>query len=211
MPKVGMGPIRRAQICRAAAQVIAEQGFDRTTLREVAEVAGVSTGTINHYFDNKLDMLLQTLVVVSKGLQRRIRERTEAIPPGPERMREFIRANLGDTMDDVQGWKVWVAAWSEGARSEQVRDVITERRRLFHELIRSILLGMEGGSDIPPDELEEIASEIDAYMNGTGLHILTGETAIKPAGIEDSMVFLVQGRLREAQALAARGCAATSP
>ena len=41
MPRVGMGPIRREQIRRAAMTLIADAGFDRTTLRDVALAAGV--------------------------------------------------------------------------------------------------------------------------------------------------------------------------
>ena len=71
MPKLGMGPIRREQICRAAAKVISEQGFAGTTMRMVAEEAGVSTGMLNHYFANRMEMLEETLVFVSKRQQAR--------------------------------------------------------------------------------------------------------------------------------------------
>jgi TetR/AcrR family transcriptional regulator, transcriptional repressor of bet genes len=48
MPKLGMGPIRRAQIFRAVTEVIARESFSGTTLQKVADAAGVSTGTVNH-------------------------------------------------------------------------------------------------------------------------------------------------------------------
>lgn len=198
MPKVGMGQIRREQICRAAAHVIAARGLDGTTLREVAEVAGVSTGTINHYFQNKLDMLVQTLIFVSEGFQQRLRERIEAAPRGPAQMREFIRGNFGPTlegMEDIEGWKVWIAAWSEATRSAEVRDVIAQRRLLFQKLIGHILVGMDGGLEMNGDEIEELATEIDAYMNGLGLHAVTGETRMDTSSIEKSLMLLVDGRV----------------
>jgi TetR/AcrR family fatty acid metabolism transcriptional regulator len=53
--------LRRAQILDAAAQVFAERGFHRTTVRDVAKAAGVADGTIYNYFENKTALLLGIL------------------------------------------------------------------------------------------------------------------------------------------------------
>jgi AcrR family transcriptional regulator len=50
--------LRRTQILDAAAQVFAERGFHRTTVRDVAKAAGVADGTIYNYFENKTALLL---------------------------------------------------------------------------------------------------------------------------------------------------------
>jgi len=47
-------------ILEAAARVLVEEGFDRTTTNRVAEVAGVSIGSLYQYFPNK-EALLSTL------------------------------------------------------------------------------------------------------------------------------------------------------
>ena len=48
---------RRNQILEAAVAVFASKGFSRATTREIAEVAGVSEGTIYNYFESKADLL----------------------------------------------------------------------------------------------------------------------------------------------------------
>lgn len=53
--------LRRTQILDAAAQVFAERGFHRTTVRDVAKAAGVADGTIYNYFENKTALLLGIL------------------------------------------------------------------------------------------------------------------------------------------------------
>lgn len=53
---------RRAQIIDAAAKVFAEKGFHRATNKDIAEAAGVSTGTIYSYFDSKDDLLMGILL-----------------------------------------------------------------------------------------------------------------------------------------------------
>jgi AcrR family transcriptional regulator len=43
----------RAQILSAALDLFREQGFDNTTMREIAKRAGVATGATYYYFDSK--------------------------------------------------------------------------------------------------------------------------------------------------------------
>lgn len=49
--------VRRNHILNAAIEVISEQGFQRTTIKQIAARAEVSDGTIYNYFKNKDDIL----------------------------------------------------------------------------------------------------------------------------------------------------------
>lgn len=86
---------RREQIVRGAMKIFAEKGFDATTNKEIAKVAGISsTGLIYHYFKDKF-ALLHAVIEMHMG---------EAPPPDfPEKLmqmsleeglREFIRRPL---------------------------------------------------------------------------------------------------------------------
>lgn len=44
---------------RAAVEVLATRGFQRTKIRDIAQLAGVADGTIYLYFKNKDDLLIQ--------------------------------------------------------------------------------------------------------------------------------------------------------
>jgi TetR/AcrR family transcriptional regulator, fatty acid metabolism regulator protein len=52
---------RRTQILDAATRVFASKGFNRATIRDVAQDAGVADGTIYNYFANKTDLLFGLL------------------------------------------------------------------------------------------------------------------------------------------------------
>jgi AcrR family transcriptional regulator len=52
---------RPTALFEAALKVFAKRGYHAARLEEVAEAAGVSKGTIYHYFRNKEDLLSQTL------------------------------------------------------------------------------------------------------------------------------------------------------
>lgn len=52
---------RRAEILDAALRVFVDMGFERATLQDVADRAGVTKGALYHYFDSK-DMLFSELI-----------------------------------------------------------------------------------------------------------------------------------------------------
>lgn len=52
---------RRTQILDAATRVFASKGFNRATIRDVAQDAGVADGTIYNYFASKTDLLFGLL------------------------------------------------------------------------------------------------------------------------------------------------------
>ncbi|HEX9056744.1 MAG TPA: helix-turn-helix domain-containing protein [Ktedonobacterales bacterium] len=52
---------RRTQILDAATRVFASKGFNRATIRDVAQDAGIADGTIYNYFANKTDLLFGLL------------------------------------------------------------------------------------------------------------------------------------------------------
>ena len=58
---------RRNLIIDAAIEVISEQGFPRTTIKQIARKAGVADGTIYNYFKNKDDILLGIAARLSEG------------------------------------------------------------------------------------------------------------------------------------------------
>jgi AcrR family transcriptional regulator len=81
---------RKNQILEAATTVFAEKGFQRATIKDIAQMAGIADGTIYNYFQNKTAILL--------GLLDRLNE-TEARAMQFEGManatfQEFFEAHL---------------------------------------------------------------------------------------------------------------------
>lgn len=60
-PKIGMEPIRRHQIIKAAKQCIVQKGLANFSIKDIAKEANLSTGVIYHYFENKDDLLADVL------------------------------------------------------------------------------------------------------------------------------------------------------
>jgi AcrR family transcriptional regulator len=180
-----MGPIRREQICRAAASVIARQGFAGTTMRVVADEAAVSTGMVNHYFANRQALLTQTLVYVSERAQERFRRAIDPIPPGSERLCALLDLALGEDQEMADTWSVWINAYGEAVRLSELRHVIETRLARWYVLIDRALEGL-----VPPDppEATRASWRFDAMLNGLMIQALTSEAVLDRAKIRDEVV-----------------------
>jgi len=70
---------RREQIVEAAVELFANHGFYRTTVQEVAQRAGMSTGSIYYYARTKEDVLLLALLSVLESYKREIPKALEGV------------------------------------------------------------------------------------------------------------------------------------
>jgi TetR/AcrR family transcriptional repressor of bet genes len=185
MPKLGMGPIRREQICRAAATVISREGFAATTLRKVAEEADVSTGMLNHYFSNRQDLLTQTLLFVSHRTQDRLRAAVDGIPPGEKRLVALLDSALADDPPMNESWRVWINAYGEAVHLASLRHTMEERLHTWYDLIDHVLEDLT-----PQDEPEMVpwAWRFDAVLNGLVIQALTSEAALDGPRIRDEVI-----------------------
>jgi TetR/AcrR family transcriptional repressor of bet genes len=185
MPKLGMGPIRREQICRAAAKVISEHGLAGTTMRMVAEEAGVSTGMLNHHFSNRMEMLEETLVFVSKRQQAREVAAIDGIEPGERRLRAFVRSNLPTNQETKEAWRVWIAAYSAAGTMRQLRRVMAARNELAFQIVERALEGIVSRN--PADRIS-YASQLDALMTGLLWQRIATDADISYADIEEAVI-----------------------
>ncbi len=185
MPKLGMGPIRREQICRAAAAVIAREGFAGSTMRMVAEEAGVSTGMLNHYFVNRQDLLTQALVFVSERTQESYRKSIEGIPAGIGRVTALLDFALADSEQMTETWRVWINSYGEAVRLPELRHTIESRLTSWYDIIDLALEGIA-----PPDVPGTIpwSWRFDAVLNGLAIQALTSEASLDGAQIRDEVI-----------------------
>jgi AcrR family transcriptional regulator len=184
-----MGPIRRQQICSAAAAVIAREGFAGTTMRMVADEAGVSTGMLNHYFANRAELLTQTLVDVSERSQRRYEHAIEGLPPGVERLEALLDSVLAEDPESIETWHVWINATGEALRLPVLRRTIEERLGQWFDLLDVALEGLIEDEDTP--SAIPWTWRVDALLTGLATQALTSEAELRGERIREAVVGMV--------------------
>ena len=79
-PQVTAAPARRRELLETAAEVFAEQGYNATTVREIADAAGILAGSLYYHFDSKESMVDEILLDLPRRAVGRLRRRRS--PPG---------------------------------------------------------------------------------------------------------------------------------
>lgn len=198
MPKVGMEPIRREQIRRAACKVIGRKGFRGATLADVAKAAKVSTGMINHYYANKLAMLVDALVYVSDGFQSRTQAAMDQATNPRAKLRAVIDVGLTHrSADERQGHRIWIMATAESLTAPALSRVIVERRRLYQQQIATIFAEVARDASLDEATIAKLAEEADGYINGLAvMAFVTDQLTLDADWIEAALIALMEARRR---------------
>lgn len=83
---------RRAQLIAAATQCFGTNGYHRTTIKEIADVAGFSPGLIYTYVKEKEDVLFLVIVAILEAYARDIPRTLQRVTDPLERFRAAVDA-----------------------------------------------------------------------------------------------------------------------
>src|SRR5512134_2013621 len=142
-PRLGVAPVRRAQIVHATIRCLAREGYSGLTMKKVAREAAVSQGILHYYFASKRAILIAALDVVMGDLDRRVAALSEGARDARGRLRAVIRGCLGLADDNRDFWVVFVEFWGEMMHDpELLRINAALYQRLRRALGATVALGI---------------------------------------------------------------------
>jgi betaine-aldehyde dehydrogenase len=156
--------IRRKQLIDTTILVMAQVGFNATTLGLIARQAGVSTGLVAHYFGDKDGLLEATLRSLASRLSHAAAARMRAAATPRARLQAVIDANLAPEEMDAQTGAVWLAFWGQAIHSDRLKRVQRiYQLRVLSNLRHALRLLA------PEAEAERLAIIIAAIIDGLWL------------------------------------------
>src|ERR687898_3401559 len=132
---------RREQIVEAATRVFAEKGFRRATIREVAQAAGISEGTIYNYFEDK-DALLMAILEELNETERRAEDFEEGMAETFGKFfAEYLRRRMSMIWDNREVFRVVLSEMLVNAelRELYLRQVVTPTMTVAEEYFRAMV------------------------------------------------------------------------
>jgi AcrR family transcriptional regulator len=149
------GETTRQQVLEAALQLFRKRGFERTTMRAIAQQAGLSLGAAYHYFDSK-DAILTTYY---EWLQDE-HERLMAAVPANSGLRERIVALFETKLDIVRKDRGLLAAlFAKVGDPSDPLSVFGKKSAVLRE--RSIRQFTNALSGVPlPDDTRSLAGRL---------------------------------------------------
>ena len=114
MPKIVDHEARRAELGNIAAGLIASGGLEAATIREIARASGFSKGVVEHYFEDKQELISAALAHTNLRFEHRVEELTDGLRGLPA-LRRRIEATLPMTAELRDEWRVRLVFWSMAA------------------------------------------------------------------------------------------------
>ena len=155
MPKIVDHEERRRAIASAAVDAIAANGLSGVKLTDIGRMAGVTTGSIAHYFSDKDAVLAAALEEVCTRLFIRI-----GAPDNPPNIAEISQV-LPINAERRKEWKVWLAYWGRATHAPSLAQI---HRQYYAEIETAVADDMVG---IHPDP-HLAAAAIIAAVDGIG-------------------------------------------
>ncbi|WP_067816496.1 TetR/AcrR family transcriptional regulator [Actinomadura kijaniata] len=167
MPKVVDPEERRRELAEAVWRVVRRDGLDQASVRNVAREAGLSMGSLRHYFTSQAELLAFTLRTVTERIEARI----AALPdePDPRRRAEAVLAELLPLdAERAAENEVWIAFTARSLVDPELRALRDEGYRALRDGCRALVAALA-----PDRDVERETERLHALVDGLAIHAAT--------------------------------------
>jgi TetR/AcrR family acrAB operon transcriptional repressor len=158
----------RSQILEAAEKAFYERGISRTTLAEIAGIAGVTRGAIYWHFKDKADLFCEMVARVTMPMEDAPCQITPANDADPlASVRTMLVGILQRTSGDAQARRVFHIVFNKCEYVDEMQPVWQR----FREMQAGCLARLEQGL-VAAMARGQLPAQLDARRTATGLHAL---------------------------------------
>lgn len=128
---------RRKELVAIAARQFFEQGYERTTVRMLADAMGIKSGSLFHHFNDKQEILC---AVIQNGMESALDIAGEALDGVTEPRERFLalsKAHLSTLLTDRNAHVVALYEWR--SLSEESLDVLIGMRDEYEALWQQVI------------------------------------------------------------------------
>ena len=182
MPKFVDAALRRQEVVEAVFRIVAADGLERASLREVADEAELAVGSVRHYFASSDELLAHSFGVVVDRIVDRLAaadDRLAEVQPGTPEHRESVLTLLGEflPLDDERAIDacVWMA-FKNAARTKPFLAAEADRsHRAVAAIVGRLVMDLSSaGTDVTMDQQRLVteAERLLATLDGLTMHAL---------------------------------------
>jgi AcrR family transcriptional regulator len=188
MPKVVDPQLRRRELAEAVWRVVRRDGLEHASVRNVAGEAGLSMGSLRHYFTSQSELMAFALRMVIDRIEQRI----AALPPDrdPQQHAARVLEELLPLDDERRAEnEVWLAFTARAMTDPELRTLRDEGYEKLRSGCRSLVAVLLH----PSRDLEWETARLHALLDGLAVHAATRPDVDTP----DAMRSVTAGHLAE--------------
>ncbi|WOB07621.1 TetR/AcrR family transcriptional regulator [Piscinibacter gummiphilus] len=134
-PAPAEGGMREEQLVTIAASLFAQKGYEGTSLRDIAEQAGITKAALYYWFPEKEALFQRVVAGRMAALVERVTTAVAAVSDPLEKIRVFLLCSAEHIDRDRAGWISSSNTFWSNFDPEQRQAVVPERDR-FERLLR---------------------------------------------------------------------------
>jgi AcrR family transcriptional regulator len=137
----------KERIIAAASKVLAEKGYEATTLREISREAQAAPGLVHYYFGGKDELLVEVLQAAGRRFHQRMERLVQQVPA--EQSLEAFLTQLHERVElEPEVYRLRFESFSLGLHNPliepRVRERLAQRRDELGSVIAKVLENSEG-------------------------------------------------------------------
>ena len=145
MPKFVDAVIRRQEIVDAVFRIIATDGLERASLREVADEAQLAVGSVRHYFASSDELLTHAFAVVVDRIVGRLTDADSLLgdaPPASGEQHAAVLALLGEFLPLDEERAVDACVWMAFKNAARTRPFLAAEADRSHRAVAAVVGGL---------------------------------------------------------------------
>jgi AcrR family transcriptional regulator len=164
----------RRRILETAWRLIAEHGYHRVRIADIAKACGTSTATIHYHFPSKAEVLNEALRRnVKLAFDRQVAE-LHAVADAHDRLLRLVELQLPADGVLRAEWSVWLQVWNEVSLNPKLQSLYTDSYdRWYRTIAMTIRTGQEQDAFRVADP-DAATTQLTALIDGLGIQVLTG-------------------------------------
>lgn len=150
MTTINTDKLNRSDIITVVAHLIAEQGLENLTMRNIARHVGCSVGTLPHYFEGKTDIVIAAL----NWSGERILGRLDNMNPTQiklENLYPLISASMPLTEQADIEWRVRLCLWDYAVTDPDMKQSVSETTSTAHSMLAGLIIELQEKGEIRKD------------------------------------------------------------
>lgn len=156
---------RRDELIQIAGRLFAENGFHVTTIRDVADAAGIQSGSLYHHFTSKESMVEELLSEYWERLLAGYRQVAESELDATLAAKQLIRVSVTLLDDCANALRIMLSDWSYLAKAFPfMEESLQECQDIWLDVLRR---GQEAGAFNPHHDAKVVYRTIMASISGT--------------------------------------------
>jgi len=163
----------RRSVVEAAVRALANQGFARTSVSDIADSAGMSKGVVHYHFANKDDLISRVLEHCSEIIRTRVRAAWDLGGAPTERIRRLLREAWAVRREGGPEIRVMMDLMTQAVHDTQLRVAVRKMIQATREqLIAEFMLSFQTLGLRPKVSPMVITRMLMASLDGLCMHQL---------------------------------------